>query len=85
MTGPLLNLDEAPEDAIERLLWLSGVKAKVDAELEAEFADAYFNARLERRFEPALGLGLHGKKKALALSRAGNERRGRMVRWGDGY
>lgn len=80
----ILNLEAMPENPIERLLWLGGVMAAVREELDAEFADAYYEARLEGTFEVAAGLGLHSKKRALAFTRAENERRGRAVRWGDG-
>lgn len=85
MTTPLLNLDQAPSDTLERLLWLSGVAEEAKAELDREFAEAYFNARLERRLDAALELGLHRPKRVLAWTRAENERRGRSVRWGDAY
>jgi hypothetical protein len=80
----MLNLDDAPEAPIERLLWLSGVMEAVKAELDAEFAEAYYEARLEGVFDTATGLGLHSKKRALAFTRAENERRGRTIRWNDG-
>jgi hypothetical protein len=80
----ILNLEEMPEQPIERLLWLSGVMEAVKAELDVEFAEAYYEARLEGTFDTATGLGLHSKKRALAFTRGENERRGRAVRWGDG-
>lgn len=85
MTKPLLNLDEAPEDTLERLLWLSGVHDQVKAELDAEYQRLYFEARLEHRLDAALGLHLHGTQRVLAWTRAENESRGRTVRWGDGF
>lgn len=85
MNQPILNLSPAPEDPIERLLWLSGVNAAVRRELDAEFQRTYFEARFSQRLEPALHLGLHPVKKVLAWTRAENESRGRAIRWGDGY
>ena len=84
--GPVqIDFSEAPKDPIERLLWLSGAKEKVDAEIEAQWRRAYFEARLEQRFEAALALHLHSRKKALAFTRSENERRGRPLRWGDDF
>lgn len=85
MPTPLLNLDQAPSDPLARLLWLSGVAEEAKTELEAEFQRTYFTARLERRLDAALGLGLHRPKRVLAWTRAENEKRGRAIRWGDGY
>lgn len=79
----ILNLGDAPHDPIEKLLWLSGVKEATQRELEAAYADAYFEARISGRFEAALSLGLHGRKRALAWTRRVNNGRHRMVRWGD--
>lgn len=83
MTKNLLDLSDAPEDPIERLIWLSGVMTQVKRELEPEYRLAYFWSRFTGRFDEALGLNLHSKKKALAFTRAENESRGRMIRWGD--
>jgi hypothetical protein len=80
----ILNLDDAPESPIERLLWLSGVMEEVKRELDADFARTYYEARVSGAFDTALGLGLHSKKRALAFTRRENERRGRTVRWNDG-
>ena len=80
----ILRLDDAPESPIERLMWLSGVMEEVKTELDAEFSRAYYEARLQRQFEPALSLGLHSRKKALSFTRRENEKRGRQVRWSDG-
>jgi 3-methyladenine DNA glycosylase Mpg len=80
----LLNLDEAPKDPIERLMYLSGVKEQVNRELEDELAEAYFQARLQRRFEAALAAGPYKLKRALALTRHENQKRGRSIRWNDG-
>lgn len=81
---PLLNLDTAPKDPIERLMYLSGVKERVNQELEIALSEAYFQARLQHRFEAALAAGPYALKRALALTRHENQRRGRSVRWGDG-
>jgi hypothetical protein len=37
----ILNLDAAPADPIERIMWLSGVMEQAKAELDAAFAEAY--------------------------------------------
>jgi hypothetical protein len=80
----ILNLQDAPESPIERLMWLSGVMEEVKEELDAEFRRAYYEARLQKQLEPALALGLHSRKRILAYTRAENEKRGRTVRWQDG-
>lgn len=80
----LLDLSAAPEDALERLLWLSGVMEQAKNELDKAFAESYYEARLSGRFDAAVGLGLHGKYTALRFSRRENLSRGRSIRWGDG-
>lgn len=80
----ILNLTDAPTDPVERIMWLSGVKEKALAELDTEFATAYFNARLERRLDSAIDAGPYARKRVLAMTRHENARRGRPVRWGDG-
>jgi hypothetical protein len=80
----ILNLNDAPSDPLERLLWLSGVKEAAARELEDAYAKAYAEARMERRFDAALSLHLHGKKRALAFTRRWNSSQSRMIRWGDG-
>jgi hypothetical protein len=86
-TQPSLKIDfsEAPYDPIERLAWLSGAKAAFDTQTNALWQETYFEARLTGRFQPALDLRLHSKKRALAFTRAENERRGRPMKWGDGF
>lgn len=80
----ILNLDSAPNDPIERVMWLSGVKEQVQTELDAAFAEAYFDSRLQGRFDVAVTAGPYAKKRALAYTRKENQKRGRAVRWGDG-
>lgn len=83
MSQPLLNLTEAPEDPIERLVWLGGVAEQVEREMKDQWQQAYFWARFTGRLDTALKLGLHSHKKVMAYTRAENENRGRLVRWGD--
>ena len=81
----ILNLDQAPADPIERLIWLGGVHEQAQTELNAALQTAYFEARLSGRLDAALALRLHSPKRILAFTRAENEARGRTVkRWGDG-
>lgn len=80
----LLNLVDLPSDPIERLNWLAAARESIVNEFDTAFAEAYFSARLQHRFDSALALHIHGKKKALALSRAHNNSKKRMVRWNDG-
>lgn len=79
----ILDLSEAPHDAAERLLWLSGVKQAVETELNDEYADAYATLRREGRLDWAIAQKLHGKKRILAMTRRWNRERGRMIRWND--
>ena len=80
----ILNLDEAPDTPIERLMYLSGVTEQVEKELDAEYQKAYFEARLEGHLVLVLGLGFHSRKKVMAFTRAENEKRGRIIRrWND--
>lgn len=82
----ILNLDSAPENPVERILYLDGVMAAVRTELDAALQQAYYDARLQGMFAAALDLKLHPKKKALAWTRHQNEANGRSIwRWGDGF
>lgn len=84
MTKQILDLSGAPDDPIERLIWLGGVLEQVQAELDPEWREAYFWARFTGRLDDALRLSLHSRKRVMAYTRAENEHRGRMIRWGDG-
>ena len=84
MAGKILNLRGAPTDPIERLVWLGGVMDQVRSELDDQFQEAYFWARFSGRLDSALDLGLHSRKRVMAYTRAENESRARMIRWGDG-
>jgi hypothetical protein len=79
----ILNLRSAPKDPIERIAFLDSVLEQVQVELDAAYAAAYFEARLQGRFEAALVVGATSRKKALAYTRRQNESLGRSVRWGD--
>lgn len=80
----LLNLDNLPDDPIEAVVWLGGVAEQVRKELDLAFGQAYFDARLQGQLNAAILAGPYAKKRVLAYTRAENERRGRLVRWGDG-
>lgn len=80
----ILNLDEAPAEPAARLVWLSGVKQAVEAELDSAYADVYAQLRREGRIEWAIKFGSHGRKRILALTRRWNREQGQMVRWNDG-
>lgn len=80
----ILDLQAAPTDPIERLVWLTGVEAKVATELEAERMRLAYEVRLERGFGALLDLGLYSKTRLLRWCRAENRRRGTSMRWGDG-
>lgn len=80
----ILNLDDAPKDPIERIIWLDGVNKAVRIELEAEYQRAYFGARITKRFDEAVAVGRTSRKRALAWTRKQNETTGRTIRWNDG-
>lgn len=80
-----IDFSEAPHDPIERLVWLGGARQAFDMQVEEMWRTAYWDARLTGRFQAALDLNLHSRKKALAYTRAANEGRGRGMRWGDGF
>lgn len=84
MADKILNLKGAPDDPIERLVWLGGVKDAVNDEMDYQWQEAYFWARFTGRLDAALALGLHSRKRIMAYTRAENEHRARMVRWNDG-
>lgn len=75
---------EAPRDALERLVWLSGARDVFNTWLEGELRRAYFEARLTGRLESAVNLKLHSRKRVMAYTRQQNELQGRGTRWGDG-
>jgi hypothetical protein len=79
----MIDFSAAPEDPIERLAWLGGVMDRAQTEVDVQFQRAYFQARQSGRFDSALALRLHSVKRALAFTRAENERTGRQWRWGD--
>jgi hypothetical protein len=81
---PLLNLDPAPDDPVERIMWLSGVMKQAKSELDDQLAKAYFDARLQGRLDAAVSAGPYARKTVLAITRRENQSRGRMVRWRDG-
>lgn len=81
----LIDFSKAPKDPLERLVWLSGSREVFERQVNDMWQDAYFEARLTGRFDSALRLKLHSRKRALAFTRAENERRGRPMRWGDGF
>lgn len=84
MKGQILDLRGAPQDPIERLIWLGGVMDKVRSELDDAFGEAYFWARFTGRLDSALALRLHSRKRVMTYTRAMNNARGRQIRWGDG-
>jgi hypothetical protein len=60
----LLILTDAPEDSIERIMWLSGALDAAKREIETAFAEAYFTARLEGRFDSAVSAGPYDRSSA---------------------
>lgn len=80
----ILNLTAMPDDAAERLLYLSGVKQAAQTELDAAFAETYAALRHQGRLAWAVSVGLHGKKRILAFTRQWNRSQARMIRWNDG-
>ena len=84
MSRPILNVKDAPQDALERLIWLGGVLEQVHRELDPLWQRAYFEARFTGRLDEAEDLRFHSHKRIMAFTRAENERCGRQIRWGDG-
>lgn len=81
----IVDFSAAPDEPVERLIWLGGVKEAVRNQLETEWQRTYFQARQQGMLPAALALSLHSRKKVLAYTRAENEHRGRVIaRWGDG-
>lgn len=79
----LLDFTDAPEDALRRIFWLGELAKLVDAEIDEQLQQAYFQARIEGRALAAIELAPHNKRDFIAMTRRENERRGRLVRWGD--
>lgn len=79
----MIDFSDAPDDALERIAWLGGVMDRAKAEVDAQFAEAYAQARLTGRLESAINLRLHSPKRILAFTRSFNEAAGRQIRWGD--
>ena len=79
----ILNLGKAPRDPVALVVYLDGVQEQVQRELDHAYEEAYFRARLERRFDSAVAVGRASRKRALAWTRRANERRGRAIRWND--
>jgi uncharacterized membrane protein len=82
--GQLLDYDDAPDDALQRIIWLADLEDLVRDEIDLQLQVAYFDARLQGRLEIALEIAPHGRKTLLAMTRRENEARGRQIRWGDG-
>lgn len=80
----LLDLSRAPEDPVERVFYLDGVMAKVRSELDDAYAETYFEARMQGRFDAALRVGRTSRTRALRWTRKVNAASGRPVRWSDG-
>lgn len=84
MQKQLLDLTGAPNDPIERIIWLDGVMEQVRDELDDAFSEAYFWARFTGRLDAALDLKIHSRKRVMAYTRRMNNQKGRQIRWGDG-
>lgn len=68
---------------MRRLMWLSGVREAVQAELDEQYRQVYFDLRLEQRLDEAIDFGQHSYKRIMHFTRQQNEATGRQVRWGD--
>jgi hypothetical protein len=79
----ILDLSNAPDDNLERMIWLSGVEKKVSSELQAERERLVFEIRLQEQLPALLEMALYPPTTLLRWCRAENERRGRPIRWGD--
>ena len=84
MSSMQIDFTDAPQDPIERLVWLDGAKQVFDQQVQMQWQRAYFEARQTGRLEAALTPHLHSRKRIMAYTRAENERTGRQWRWNDG-
>lgn len=80
----IIDFSFAPQDPIERLVWLSGAQEAFDTQVNAMWQAAYFEVRQTGRLQTAFDLAYHSHKRILAMTRAENERRGRQWKWNDG-
>lgn len=71
-----------PDDPVERIAWLGCELAEYLAKHETALQLAYFEARLQGRFDDAVAKGPWGRKRASTATRRENESRGRAIRWG---
>lgn len=78
----LLDFSTAPDNPVERIVWLDELYTDMHTALYAQLQSAYFEARLRGQLAVAIEVAPHGKKKVLAMTRAENEKRGRCIRWG---
>lgn len=74
-------LDQGPEDYVERVRWLSKIRAQILSAIEAEFQVTYFDARRNGQLEDVIAVAPHTVNQVYAFTRAENEARGRGVRW----
>jgi hypothetical protein len=81
----LIDVTNAPDDPIQRLIWLSDIQDQALAVIDQQAQLAYFQARMQGQLDTAIDLGLHAKKQIIAMTRHENENRGRLIRWGDDY
>ncbi len=73
-----------PKDPVDAVAHLDQLQEQVLQELDEARAVAYFDARLDGRFEEALRAGITSRKRALRMVRHLNDRMGRPMRWRDG-
>ena len=81
-----IDFSSAPDNPIERLVWLSGLDQALRKEINAAWQEAYFDARVQGMLPEALDLRFHATKRVMAWTRHENEARGRVItRWRDGH
>jgi hypothetical protein len=76
----MTRLPEGPSDPLQRIAWLRELELLIDQEYDS----SYFQARMQQQIQHAIGLGIHSRKSIMHRTRRENERRGRVIRWGDG-
>lgn len=81
---PRLDLNNLPDDPLERLEYLLDVEAEVAEQIDEAYAVAYFDARFLDQLVSAIELRRHGRRRILAMIRRVNYRMGSAVRWSDG-
>ena len=83
-TGQQITWVFTGDDPIANLQQLARERHRLLTEIEAAMTELLVEARLERRFDAAVGASGLSRTTCLKLTREYNERGGRSIRWADG-